>query len=107
MLSETVLGVAESASSVRVQNRAGFFFMATLYVSLTSMSALGWFVTDRRLKWREWTAGLYSAPALFVATQVKTAAPRGAVQANCRTHRPIKYIRRFRDSYRPPKQRLR
>jgi hypothetical protein len=52
-----------------LQNRAGFFFMLTLYISITSMSSLGWFITDRRLKWREWAASLYSAPALFVSTQ--------------------------------------
>lgn len=52
-----------------LQNRAGFFFMVTLYTSITSMSSLSWFITDRRLKWREWAAGLYGAPALFVSTQ--------------------------------------
>jgi len=52
-----------------LQNRAGFFFMVTLYISITSMSSLGWFITDRRLKWREWAASLYGAPALFVSTQ--------------------------------------
>jgi len=53
-----------------IQNRAGFFFMVTLYASFTSMSALSWFIAERRLRWREWAAHAYSAPAMFISVSV-------------------------------------
>jgi len=44
--------------------------MITLYLSFTSMSALGWFITERRLRWREWNAGLYSTSTLLLSSQL-------------------------------------
>ncbi|KAK3260008.1 hypothetical protein CYMTET_31023 [Cymbomonas tetramitiformis] len=52
-----------------IQNRAGFFFMLTVYVSFTAMSALSAFIAERRLLWREVAAHLYMSPTLFISTQ--------------------------------------
>lgn len=58
-----------------IQNRTGFFFFMAVYFSLTSMSCLSTFISDRNLAHREQSAGFYTSGPYFFANILSDMVP--------------------------------